>query len=219
MKLIKLIWGSWIIKVFTIFFVSDLAWWFFAKKDSNDLKTIKISAFVAIALIILERIIEIYKNFSRFKKIEGTYKAYSYHWDKPSEKTEPGEMDAWENYNFKKFSEEDKNEFENLANQHDKDYNLLSDDCNGEATLKYCGGNEFTIKLVEKDGNIWKGRVEFTAINSAAIAWWYITPSSLRDTCGYKKAVVFEDMKPLRIYMFSTDNQRFGREVLIKNED
>ena len=99
----------------------------------------------------------------------------------------------------------------------DSKYDQLKDDGNGADTIKYLGGNEFEIEHRTKEGKYqWNGRIEFKTINIASLAWWYIKPPGLRDSCGYKKLVVLEDVKPVRIYMFSEDRQRYGREALIK---
>lgn len=97
------------------------------------------------------------------------------------------------------------------------DYTKLRDAANGIVTLKYVGKNNFEI-ILKNTGTVfeWHGTIDFTETNTATLGWWYVTPPSMRDSVGYKKLIVLEDIKPLRIYLFSEDRQGYGREVLIK---
>lgn len=85
------------------------------------------------------------------------------------------------------------------------------------AYLEYKGGHLFALTLTNT-GEVfkWKGRLEFNSYDVASISWRYISPASLNSVAGHKKAVIFEEFNPLRIHMFSDDNQGYGREVLIK---
>jgi hypothetical protein len=183
MNFISLVWRKQSVRIFLsfeAFFV--LVYKYFSLE--NGLKSSLVGAFIAIAVLVLEKTLETYFNYQRFKNIEGKYFAYSYKQDEDPKKG---------------------------------DYDQLKDENNGEAILVYKGGKEFLICLNNVGNKYqWKGLIEFHDINTASCAWWYITPPSLRDCCGYKKLVVLENINPMRIYMFSDDNQRFGREVLIK---
>jgi len=147
-----------------------------------------ISVIITLVVVAAVQAIEALSLYRRFKNIEGSYSTYSY------------KTDDYEKRNK-------------------KEYDQLEKKSNGVATISYDGGNEFTIQHRTKEGRYqWDGQIEFQAKNIAYLACWYVKPSSLRDVCSYKRLIVREDIKPIRIYMFSEDTQRFGREVLIKSE-
>ena len=175
---------------------------------------------VAFTVVPLDYSIKAVKDYKRFSGLAGSYSTYGYKRDVAADKLGP------ENLTFEQFSQyygdgtTDKTRESRqawISTEADK-YNLLNDNSTGNATLEYIGAEEFRITVKEKGTqNVWTGVLRFQTANMGSIAWYYSAPQSLSNCAGYKKAVVIEDVKPTRIYLFSDDGQRFGREVLIKD--
>lgn len=96
-------------------------------------------------------------------------------------------------------------------------YYQLNDHKNDSiAKLEYKGDKNFTINI-SAGGYTWVGDFVIQSDNRAEIAWWYISPDIMKNTVGYKTAVVKVDGDEVNIVIFGTDKSRFGRELLIKN--
>lgn len=202
LRFIKLVFAdykSWVfILITTPFVIIVLAYW---KAFSDEAHNLIIGLLGSILLILLQGIIFFAYKFIRFIDIEGTYEPYSY------ENLEK-EVISIENEQIvkQKFIYEGQHTYQ------------LKHEKNGEAKLIYRGGNEFSIELTENGGNKWRGKMWFNEIYMADISWSYISPQFLVNACGFKKAILIEG-KPRRIYLFSPDNQGYGREVLFKVEN
>lgn len=199
MKLVFADYKSWVFTLITIpFTVIVLAYW---NTFSDEVHNLLIGLLGSILLILTQGIIFFIYKFVRFIDIEGTYEPYSYEdLEKEAELIENGQIVR------KKFIYEGQHTYQ------------LKSEKNGEAKLTYKGGNEFSIELTENGGNRWRGEMWFNEIYMADISWSYVSRQFLTNACGFKKAVLIEG-KPRRIYLFSPDNQGFGREVLIKKEN
>lgn len=162
---------------------------------SANLQDALIALWVTFAVFILFELIKLIRLYRRFHAIEGEYLGYSYKRDKPEEKDHP-------------------------------EYNELISEPVSKARLEYVGGRELTIEVSNPPSgavrHVWKGELKMTTDNTADIGYKYTkwpTDANLKNSAGYKRAVLYEDEDSVTIYMFSNDGQRFGREVLVKRLD
>ena len=85
--------------------------------------------------------------------------------------------------------------------------------------LIYKGGDNFLFKVDAKVVNselTWTGDMKMISSNMAEIAWWYDN-DHLRDSVGYKRAVVTDDGTDIKITLFSNDDSIHGRELFVKD--
>lgn len=103
---------------------------------------------------------------------------------------------------------------------YDDDYFTLADAIVSTAALTYVGGDNFTIELKDvsnkPDSPAWRGDLKMVSSNMADIAWWYVNPKSFENYVGFKRVVIIREHKKVRIVLFSNDEARFGRELLVK---
>jgi hypothetical protein len=151
-----------------------------------------IALFVTLLVLLIFEFVKIHRLYNHYKVYEGEYKGYGYVVNDPSEKS-------------------------------DARYDELSSSPVSKASVLYVGGNDFTLELSNpSSGRIthtWKGSLKMTSDNMADIGYKYTKwpdGASLKHSAGYKRAIISEDENGVYIYMFSNDNQRFGREVLVK---
>lgn len=96
------------------------------------------------------------------------------------------------------------------------DYYVLQDSKNGsKTTLTYAGNKSFVIEVNAGDYT-WRGDFVMQSDNRAEVAWWYVSPKSMRHAVGYKKAVIRVEDKNVDIVLFGTDRSKFHRELLVK---
>ena len=78
--------------------------------------------------------------------------------------------------------------YEENENPKEAKYDILKNETNGTAKIKYLGGNKFNIEVKERlnSKNVWKGQILFENINTASLSWHYISPQSLKDVVGLK---------------------------------
>lgn len=152
---------------------------------------------VPVIIALVGKLWVIFTKYLQYKNIDGEYTPYSY-----------------EDIDIEFISEDGEKFIMRKEGGHTSKLNEMS---NGEASLRYLGANLFEIEIRQNDSrkSIWKGKMWFNDILMADIVWSYISPPSLQNACGFKKAVVLQG-NPLRVFLFSPDNQGYGREVLFK---
>lgn len=165
---------------------------------SDEIQNFIIGLLASILLIWIQGTFYFISKFRKFIGIEGIYEPYSY-----------------ENLEKEEVTFEDGKTVKRKIIYVGQHTYQLKNEKNGEAKLTYKGSNEFIIELIESNGNKWQGKMWFNEIYMADISWSYISPQILTNACGFKKAVLIGDCSP-RIYLFSPDNQGYGREVLFK---
>lgn len=199
------------VKFFKLIF-SDIRFWIFTvitvpfvlitvinrPSYSDSLRNVVDNLYAAIISTFIIGLIAYLIKFRRYIKIEGNYIPFSYRDVKKEFYVSPNSSES------KLFTIVEGGSTTELK-----------ETANGTAKLIYKGGDQFSITLTENNQNRWEGTLWFNEIYMADVVWSYVYPSTLINSCGFKKAVVIEG-NSLCIYLFSPDNQGYGREVLIK---
>lgn len=150
--------------------------------------------FISAILLTLERLFNAYNTYGQYQFLEGHYECYSY-------------------------IDEDKT-------PHDfKNHTTLKDEKNGDAEITYLRNNILNIRVQNSNNLTWEGDIVMHLERSGIITWRYtkLNNALLGDKVhvnGFKRCNVWvdNDNKRVWLYLYSDNDERYGRETLVKKE-